>query len=50
MPLVRPPPIRIKAVDAKRLQQRVQLQKDRILPSPEDVGQHGAPLVLDGMP
>ena len=50
MPLVRPPPIRVKAADTKRLQQRLQLQKDRILPSPEDVRQHGATLVIDGMP
>jgi len=34
MPLVRPPPIRIKTVDPKGCQQRLQLQKNRILPSP----------------
>jgi len=50
MPLVSPPPIRVKAADAKRLEQRLQLQKDRLLPSPEDVRQHGATLVIDGMP
>ena len=50
MPLVSPPSIRIKAADPKRLQQRLQLQKDRILPSPEDVRQHGATVVIDGMP
>ncbi len=38
MPLVRSPPIRVKAADAKRLQQRLQLQKDRILPSPKNIG------------
>jgi hypothetical protein len=50
MPLVSPPPIRIKAADPTRLQQRLPLQKDRILPSPEDVRQHGATVVIDGMP
>src|SRR3989442_1364795 len=38
------------AMNAKGLQQRLQLQKDRILPSPEDVRQHGATLMIDGMP
>jgi hypothetical protein len=37
MPLVSPPPIGEKARDAKWLQQCFQLQKDGILPSPEDV-------------
>jgi len=37
MLLVSPPPIRIKAADPTRFQQRLPLQKDRILPSPEDV-------------
>ena len=38
VPLVRPSPICVIARDAKRLQQRLQLQKDRILPTPKDVG------------
>ena len=50
MPFVGAPPIGVIPCDAKRLQQRLQLQKDRILPSPEDVRQHGATVVIDGMP
>ena len=50
IPRIRPPPLRRKAADPTGLQQRLQLQKDRILPSPEDVRQHGATLVIDGMP
>ena len=50
MPLVSPPPSRIKAADPKRLQQHLQLQTDRILPSPEDVRQHGATVVIAGRP
>src|SRR5712691_8007912 len=50
MPLVGPPPIGIKPRHPKRLQQRLPLQKDGILPSPKDVGQHGATVVINGMP
>ena len=50
IPLIRPPPIRIKAADPKGLQQRLQLQKDRILPAPEDVGQYRTTVVIDRMP
>jgi len=38
VPLVRPPPIRVIARNAKRLQQRLQLEKHGILAAPEDVG------------
>ena len=37
VPLVRPPPIGVKPRDTKRLQEGLQLQKDRILPSPKDI-------------
>ena len=50
MALIGAPAIGVKMGDAKRLQQGLQLQKDRILPSPEDVRQHGAIVVIDGMP
>ena len=50
IPLLRPPPICIKAADPKGLQQRLQLQKDRILPAPEDVGQYRITVVIDRMP
>ena len=50
IPLLRPPPIRVKLRDTKRLQQRLQLQKDRILPSPKNVGQHGPTVVINRMP
>jgi hypothetical protein len=39
VPLVRPPAIRVKPCDAKRLEQGLQLQKDGILPAPKDAGQ-----------
>ena len=50
MALVGAPPIRVKPRNAKRLQQRLQLPKDHILSSPKDVRQHGAMVVIDGMP
>ena len=50
MPLVRSPSIGVKPRDTKRLKQGLQLQKDRILPSPKDVCQHGATVVIDRMP
>ena len=37
MPLVSPPPICVKSCDAKGLQQRLQLEEDRILASPEHI-------------
>ena len=48
--LVGASPIRVKPRDAKRFQERLQLQKDRILSVPKDVRQHGATVVIDGMP
>ena len=50
MALVGAPPIGVEAVDPKRLEQRFELQKDGILSPPKDVRQHGATLVIDGMP
>jgi hypothetical protein len=50
MLLVGAPSVGGEAGDAKRLQQRLQLQKHRIFPSPTDRGSHGATLVIDGMP
>ena len=38
VPLVGPPPIRIVSRHAKRLQQRLQLEKNDILSAPEHVG------------
>jgi PRC-barrel domain len=38
VPLVRSPSIRVKPRDLKRLQQRLQLQKNGVLSAPEDVG------------
>ena len=50
MSLVGTPPIRVKPRDPKRLQQRLPLQKGRILPSPKDVGKHLPTVMIDGMP
>jgi hypothetical protein len=50
MPLVRPLPIRVKPRNPKRLQQGLQLQKDRILPSSKDIRQHGPTVVINRMP
>ena len=50
MALVGAPPIRVEAADPKRLKQLFELQKDGILAPPKDVRQHGATLVIDGMP
>ena len=47
MPLVHTPSIRVKAVDAKGLQQRLQLQKDRSFVA-QNIRQHGAPVVMLG--
>ena len=48
VPLVRASPIGVKAGNTKRLQQRLQLQKDRILASPKNVCQHGTTLMMLG--
>ncbi len=50
MPFVRPPSIGVKTGDAKRLQQRSQLQKEHIFPLSEDIRQYSATPVIDGMP
>ncbi len=50
MPLVGPPAVGARARDAKRLQQRLERQKDRVLPSPEHIGQHLACVVVHGVP
>src|SRR5262245_46246155 len=50
MPLVGPPPIRVKPCDPKGCQQVLELEKDRILASPKDVGQHGPTVMINGMP
>jgi hypothetical protein len=42
--------VRIKSRDTKRLQQLLEFEKNRILASPEDVGQHGATVVINRMP
>ena len=49
MALVGAPPIGIEAADPKRLEQGLQLQKDRILPSPKDIGQYGPTVVINRM-
>jgi len=48
--LVSPPPIRVKPRDPKRLWQCLQLQKDGILASPKDVGQHVSTVMIDRVP
>jgi len=50
MPFVGAPPIGGIPCDAKRLQQRLELQKDRILPSPKNLGEHGPIGVVTRMP
>ena len=50
MSLVSPPPIRVKPRDPKRLEQCLQLQKDGILASPKDVGQHVSTVMIDRVP
>jgi len=49
MPLVGAPSLGVKPRDPKRLQQGLESEKDGILPSPKDVRQHGATVVIDGM-
>src|SRR5712692_6313041 len=48
--LVRPPAIRVKPRDPKRLQQALEFEKDGILPPSKDIGQYGATVVIDRMP
>ena len=50
VPLVGPPPIRVIARDAKRLQQGLQLEKHGILAAPKDVGSHLAAVMINGVP
>jgi hypothetical protein len=50
MTFVGTPAIGIIACEAKRLQQRFQLQKDRVLASSEHRGQHLPRVMVDGMP
>jgi len=50
VPLVRAPPIGVKAGNTKRFQQGLELQKDGILPPPKDIRQYGPTVVIDGMP
>ena len=50
MPLVGAPPIRVKPCDTKGLQQALEFEKDGILASPKDIRQHGATVMIDGMP
>ncbi|HET8670594.1 MAG TPA: hypothetical protein VFM05_08220 [Candidatus Saccharimonadales bacterium] len=50
IPLVGAPVVGIVARDAKRREQRLQLQKQLILTSSEDIGQDFSGLVIKGMP
>jgi hypothetical protein len=50
VPLVGTPPIRVIAHNAKRLQQRVQLEKNGILAAPEDVGSHVPTVMINRVP
>ena len=50
MPGVRPPMIRIKAREAKGLQQHFQPPKDLILATPKDIRQNRTRGVIDRMP
>ena len=50
MPFVRSPSVGVKSRDAKGLQQVLEFEKDGILPSPKDVRQHRATVMIDGMP
>ena len=50
VPLVRSPSIRVKPRDPKRLQQRLQLQKNGVLSAPEDVGSHVPTVMIDRVP
>ena len=50
MALVGPPSIRVKPRDAKRLQETLEFEQNRILAPSKDLGQHGAAVVITGMP
>ena len=50
MPLVGASPVRVKLRDAKGLQESFEAQEHRVLPSAENVGQHGPALMIAGMP
>src|SRR5205823_3257235 len=50
MPLVGPPPIRVKLRDAKRCQQLVELQEDIVLPPSEHIRQALPRVVIHGVP
>src|SRR5262249_11681882 len=50
MALISTPPIRIKPCDAKRLQEGFELQKDRILPPPQDVCEYRTTAMIDRGP
>ena len=50
VPLVRPPSIRVISRDAKRLQQRLQLEKHSILSAPKDLRQHVPTVMINGVP
>ena len=50
MALIGAPAIGVKTGDAKRFQQGWQLQKDRILPSPKDIGEYLPTVMIDRMP
>ncbi len=50
MPLVGLPPIGVQPCDTKGLQQILQLEKNRILPSTKDRGSRGPPVMIDRMP
>ena len=48
--LVRSPSIRVNPREPKRLQQRLQLQKNGVLSAPEDVGSHVPTVMIDRVP
>ncbi len=50
MPFVGTPPVGEIARDAKGLSQRLELQKDGVLPSSEYIGQHRTRVVINGVP
>ena len=50
VPLVRSPSIRVNPRDPTRLQQRLPRQNNGVLSAPDDVGSHGPPVMIDGVP
>src|SRR5713101_1513411 len=50
MSCVRPPMVRREACEAEGLQQRLELQKDLILPTAKDIRQDGSCMMIDRMP